>query len=209
MRPPGCYPCGTGGYYHLKSSMPNLKQILYAPNQLTLLRLFFIPPVILFILYGHYRSAFWLVLTAGASDALDGLLARRLGQQTALGTYLDPIADKLLLTSSFVALGVVHLIPLWLVIVVLSRDVIIMATVLVILLATPLRNFQPSLYGKANTVSQILTVLLTLLSLIHPQEILRWLALSGVYCTAAFTVLSGLNYSIATAARLRNADRSS
>src|SRR4051812_26000385 len=103
--------------------MQNLRQVLYAPNQLTLLRLVFIPPVIVFILYGHYRAAFTLVLIAGGSDALDGLLARKLGQQTTLGAYLDPIADKLLLTSSFVALGFGGQIPLWLVILVLSRDV--------------------------------------------------------------------------------------
>src|SRR5450759_1309942 len=97
----------------LRSFMQNLRQVLYAPNQLTLLRLLFIPPVIICILYGHYRAAFALVLIAGASDGLDGLLARRLGQQTTLGTYLDPIADKLMLGSSFVALGVAGQIPLW------------------------------------------------------------------------------------------------
>src|SRR5262245_50392077 len=130
--------------------MQNLRQVLYAPNQLTLLRLVFIPPVILFILYGHYRSAFALVTIAGTTDAFDGLLARRLGQQTTLGTYLDPIADKLLLTSSFVALGYAGQIPLWLVILVLSRDIIILATVLVIVLTTQMRKFPPSFYGKAN-----------------------------------------------------------
>ncbi len=184
--------------------MVSLRHILYAPNQLTLLRLVFIAPVILLILYGHFRSAFILVLIAGLTDGLDGLLARKLGQQTTLGGYLDPIADKLLLTSSFVALGVSRQIPLWLVILVLSRDVIILATVPVMILTTPLRSFPPSLYGKANTAAQIGTVLLTLLSLAHPTEALRRLALSGVYCTAAFTVLSGLHYAVTTAARLRN-----
>jgi cardiolipin synthase len=189
--------------------MQNLRQVLYAPNQLTLLRLVFIPPVILFILYGHYRAAFILTLIAGASDGLDGLLARRLGQQTTLGTYLDPIADKLLLSSSFVALGVGGQIPLWLVILVLSRDVLMLATGLVMILTTPVRSFPPSLYGKANTVAQISTVLATLLALMFRMEVLRWLALTGVYCTAAFTVLSGLHYAVATAARLRNMDRAS
>lgn len=189
--------------------MQNLRQVLYAPNQLTLLRLLFIPPVIISILYGHYPAAFALVLIAGASDGLDGLLARKLGQQTTLGTYLDPIADKLLLGSSFVALGVAGQIPLWLVILVLSRDVIIMATALVMILATPLRTFPPSIYGKANTVAQISTVLLTLMALMIKVEVLRWLALTGVYCTAAFTVLSWLHYAVATAARLRSTDRAS
>jgi cardiolipin synthase (CMP-forming) len=183
--------------------MQNLRQILYAPNQLTLLRLVFIPPVILFILYGHYGAAFALVTIAGISDGLDGVLARRLGQQTTLGTYLDPIADKLLLSSSFVALGFAGHIPLWLIILVLSRDILILATVLVIILTTQLRTFPPTLYGKANTVAQVGTVLVVLLSLITPLEVLRWLAQIGVYCTAAFTVISGLHYAVRTAARLR------
>src|SRR3990172_8575216 len=97
-----------------------LGQFFYPSNQLTLLRLVFIPFVILSILYGQYRSAFILVLIAGLSDGMDGLLARRLGQQTTLGKILDPLADKLLLNSCFAALAATRLIPLWLVILVLS-----------------------------------------------------------------------------------------
>ena len=197
------------GLWASLSRLTRHSSLLYAPNQLTLLRLVFIPPVIVLILYGHYRTAFVLVLIAGGSDGLDGLLARRLGQQTTLGTYLDPIADKLLLSSSFVALGVAAQIPLWLVILVLSRDVIILATVLVMVLTTPLRTFRPSIYGKANTVAQICTVLSTLLVLSSNWEAPRWLMLTGIYSTAAFTVLSGLHYAVATAARLRAIDRSS
>jgi cardiolipin synthase len=188
--------------------MQNLREILYAPNQLTMLRLVFIAPVILSILYGHYRAAFILVLIAGLSDGLDGVLARRLGQQTTLGMYLDPIADKLLLTSSFVTLGMARLIPLWVVILVLTRDIIIIATVVLMLLTTPLRTFRPSLYGKANTMAQIATVLLTLLAAIYPVELLDRLALVAVYSTAAFTVVSGLHYALATASRLRRMESS-
>src|SRR4030067_2365348 len=94
--------------------MRYLGQFFYPSNQLTLLRLVFIPFVILSILYGQYRPAFVLVLIAGLSDGMDGLLARRLGQQTTLGTILDPLADKLLLNSAFVALGVAEPLPLWL-----------------------------------------------------------------------------------------------
>jgi len=187
--------------------MQNLRQVLYAPNQLTLLRLIFIPPLIVFILYGRYPAAFALALIAGGSDALDGLLARRLGQQTTLGTYLDPIADKLLLSSSFIALGFSGQIPLWLVILVLSRDVIIVATVLVMVLATPLRHFPPSIYGKINTVAQIATVLITLLALTFPLTPFHLLALAGVYCTAVFTVLSGVHYAFSIPGRLRKMER--
>src|SRR3990172_3947159 len=132
-----------------RASMRMLGQFFYPSNQLTLLRLVFIPFVILSILYGRYQAAFVLVLIAGVTDGMDGLLARRLGQQTTLGKFLDPIADKLLLNSAFLALAAVREIPLWLVILVLSRDVIIVTTSLVIILATTQRLFPPSSYGKA------------------------------------------------------------
>src|SRR5262245_36562927 len=111
--------------------MRNIGQVFYPSNQLTLLRLVFVPFVVLSIVYGQYRTAFILVLIAGLSDGMDGLLARRLGQQTALGKFLDPLADKLLLNSAFAALGFAQQIPLWLVILVLSRDVIIVMISLV------------------------------------------------------------------------------
>jgi len=189
--------------------MQNLRQIFYAPNQLTLLRMVIIPPVNLAILYGHFGTAFALVLVAGISDGLDGLLARRLGQQTTLGAYLDPIADKLLLNSSIVSLGVAQAIPLWLVILVLSRDVIILATALAMILTTSLRTFQPSFYGKANTFSLITTVLLTLLDRAELVEGVRWLQQTGVYCTASLTVLSFLHYAVITAERIRRLERPS
>ena len=187
--------------------MPRLKQVLYAPNQLTLLRLIFIPFVIVSIVVKEYGTAFALVLVAGISDGLDGLLARRLGQQTELGKYLDPIADKLLLTSSFVVLGLEHHIPLWLVIMVVSRDVIMMVTALVIVLATSLRNFPPSLYGKINTVGQVATVLATLLMLLYRYEAILWIQQAAVYTTGIFTVVSGLHYAFGTADRLRHLER--
>jgi len=187
--------------------MPRLKQVLYAPNQLTLLRLIFIPFVIVSIVVEEYGTAFALVLVAGITDGLDGLLARRLGQQTELGGYLDPIADKLLLTSSFVALGLDRRIPLWLVILVLSRDIIILVTALVMVLTTSLRKFPPSLYGKINTVGQVATVLLTLLVLLYSHVLLYWFQQAAVYLTGIFTVISGLHYAFATAERLRRLER--
>jgi len=187
--------------------MKNLKQVFYAPNQLTLLRLVFIPFVILSIVVGQYGTAFVLVLIAGVSDVLDGVLARRLGQQTTLGSYLDPIADKLLLTSSFVVLGLERHIPLWLVILVLSRDIIILTTALVMILTTPLRPPRPSIFGKLNTHAQVATVLLTLLTLLDSNGTLRWLQQGMVYATATLTVVSGLHYAFTTAERLRNMER--
>lgn len=187
--------------------MQNLKQVFYAPNQLTLLRLIFIPFVIVSIVVEAYGTAFALVLIAGITDGLDGVLARRLKQQTTLGTYLDPIADKLLLTASFVALGLELRIPLWLVILVLSRDVIILATALVMILTTAMRSFRPSIYGKINTVAQVATVLVTLLLLLYPSAALGGLQQAAVYATATFTVVSGLHYAFDTAERLRHLER--
>lgn len=186
--------------------MPRLNQVLYAPNQLTLLRLIFIPFVIVSIVEGEYGMAFVLVMIAGISDGLDGLLARRMGQQTELGKYLDPIADKLLLTSSFVALGLNGGIPLWLVVLVVGRDIIILMTALAMVLATPIRSFPPTLYGKINTIGQVATVLSTLLALLYSNEPLRWLQQAAVYTTGIFTVVSGLHYAFRTAARFRNLD---
>jgi cardiolipin synthase len=187
--------------------MRNLGQFFYPSNQLTLLRLVFIPFVIISILYGQYRTAFILVLIAGLSDGMDGLLARRLGQQTTLGRFLDPLADKLLLNSAFVALGFAHqIIPLWLVILVLSRDVLSVTISLVMMLASDHKPPLPSFYGKANTVAQVATVLLTLFVLTVPNEILAGLQVMGIYCTAVLTIASGLQYAYQTAERLRGAE---
>ena len=186
-----------------------LGQFFYPSNQLSLLRLVFIPFVILSILYGQHRTAFVLVLIAGLTDGMDGLLARRLGQQTTLGTILDPLADKLLLNSAFVALGVAGQLPLWLVILVLSRDVIIITISLVMILATTHKPFTPSLYGKANTVAQVSTVLLTLFLLVLPNDLLGGLQVAGIYLTTGLTIASGFQYASRAAERLRGPDQNS
>jgi len=187
--------------------MPNLGQFFYASNQLTLLRLVFIPFVILSILYGKHGTALVLVLIAGLTDGMDGLLARRLGQQTTLGKILDPIADKLLLNSAFVALAAVQEIPLWLVILVFSRDMLIITTALVMLLATAYRPFAPSLCGKASTVAQVATVRFTLGALMFPNDILSWLRVAGIYSAAGLTVASGFQYAWIAAEHLRGVDQ--
>lgn len=184
-----------------------LGQFFYLANQLSLLRLVFIPFVILTILYGQYRTAFVLVLIAGLSDGMDGLLARRLGQQTALGRILDPLADKLLLNSAFVALGVAQQLPLWLVILVLSRDLIIITFALVMILASSHKPFPPTVYGKANTVAQVSTVLLTLIALIIANDLLAGMQAFGIYVTAGLTVASGFQYAFRAAEHLRGAEQ--
>jgi cardiolipin synthase (CMP-forming) len=151
------------GYDCLDSQkVPLLSQFRAAPNLLTLTRLFIIPFLVIAILDGHYRTAFALFLLAGISDALDGLLARMLSQKTTLGQYLDPIADKLLLSTLFVVLTHVGLIPQYVTVLVFSRDVGILLISMLLFATNALRDFRPSFFGKLNTLAQIVTLIVVL-----------------------------------------------
>lgn len=142
--------------------MPLLSQFRAAPNLLTLMRLFIIPFLVIAILDGHYRLSFALFILAGMSDALDGLLARWLKQKTTLGQYLDPIADKLLLSTLFVVLTHVGMIPQYVTVLVFSRDVGILLISTLLFVTNALRDFRPSLFGKLNTLTQILALIAVL-----------------------------------------------
>jgi len=135
-----------------------LHQFRAAPNLLTLLRLFIIPFLVIEITDGHYPVAFALFLLAGVSDGMDGLLARWLRQHTRLGEYLDPIADKLMLSTLFVTLTHVGLIPRYVTVLVFSRDLGILLIATLLFATGTLRDFRPSLFGKVNTVMQILAL---------------------------------------------------
>jgi cardiolipin synthase len=140
-------------------SVPFLHQFRAAPNLLTLLRLFIIPFLVIVILDGNFRVAFALLMLAGISDACDGLLARLLSQQTTLGLYLDPIADKLLLSTLFLVLTHVGLIPRFVTVLVFSRDLGILLIATLLFATGILRNFRPSLFGKLNTLVQIVALI--------------------------------------------------
>jgi cardiolipin synthase len=144
-----------------------------------------------------------IFVVAGLTDVLDGLLARLLRQQTDIGAYLDPIADKLLLTSAFILLSVKGQVEWWLTILVLSRDVLIIATVTIVVLASDYRNFPPSPYGKINTVTQILAVLAVMAGQVVRLPALHSAAKVLLYLTAATTVVSGVHYIFSIAHRLR------
>src|ERR1700752_7611 len=133
-------------------------RILTVPNQITLLRLGFLPIFLSLISYEHYRWALLVLVIAGLSDLFDGWLARRLNQRSSLGAYLDPIADKLLLSSSFVILAFKQKIAWWLTIIVLSRDVLILIVAIVIILISGYRPFPPSILGKMTTLFEIVLV---------------------------------------------------
>ena len=142
--------------------MPFLNQIRAAPNLLTLMRLFIIPFLVIEILDGQYVAAFALFMLAGVSDALDGLLARWLSQRTTLGQYLDPIADKLLLSTLFVVLTHVGLMPRYVTVLVFSRDLGILLIATLLFATGTLRDFRPSLVGKLNTFVQIVALVAVL-----------------------------------------------
>lgn len=181
-----------------------LSQLFTAPNQLTLLRMIFVPFIVIHLLDGHYLWALIVFVGAGFSDGLDGLLARRLHQQTLLGQYLDPIADKLLLSTMFLVLSILHKIPWKFTVVVFSRDISILAASAVLFAIAGLRNFSPSIFGKANTFSQIGAVFFVLLLQIHP---VRWVLIARIEflrATFFFTILSALHYVILVQQRLRH-----
>jgi cardiolipin synthase len=138
--------------------VPFFSQIRATPNLLTLLRLFIVPFIVIEILYSDFRVAFALFLLAGVTDALDGLLARWLSQRTTLGQYLDPIADKLLLSTLFLVLTHVALIPRYVTVLVFSRDLGILLISTLLFATGTLRDFRPSWLGKLNTLAQILAV---------------------------------------------------
>jgi cardiolipin synthase len=180
-----------------------LTSLFSAPNQLTLLRMVFLPFIVNSLVDNHYRTAMILFVLAGLSDGLDGFLARSLHQQSMLGQYLDPIADKLLLSTMFMVLSILHKIPWKYTVLVFSRDVSILGVGTVLYAIAGLRDFRPSVFGKANTLAQVVTVVFVMLMVIYPTRwvyIVRW---AGLRATFAFTIISALHYIYLVGVRLR------
>ena len=163
-------------------------------NFLTAVRLVLAPFVIQAILAGaHWRAAV-LFAAAAATDVLDGAAARRLNLVTRMGAYLDPIADKCLLSGVFLALAVARLAPRWLVAVILGRDLYILLGVALFLLFTPVRRFPPSVWGKASTFVQVATVTVWLARDALELRVLDAVSAAMIWPCAAFTIWSGLDY---------------
>ena len=173
-------------------------------NQLTLLRMLLIPAFVILVVYGHLGWALVVFATAGITDGLDGLIARRSGQRTRLGAWLDPMADKLLLVTTFVVLTLPGLdlanrLPIWLTVLIISRDVVIVLTVAIVNLAIGPRTFRPSVFGKIATATYIVTAVITMLF-----NYLRYRSVVVdvfVYASLAITLVSSLQY-ISHAARI-------
>ena len=178
-------------------------RILTVPNQLTFLRLIFLPLFIIALKYDRYTLALGALVLAGVSDGLDGLLARGLNQKTPLGAYLDPIADKLLLSSSYLVLALKGRIAWWLAVLVLGRDVGLLVACAVILLVLGYRSFPPSIWGKATTFFEIVLVVVVLLLAVWNSPFLLAAREISIYCVAAFVIISWLHYSIAISRQLQ------
>jgi cardiolipin synthase len=179
-------------------------QLLSAPNQLTLLRMMFLPFIVINLVEGHYLWALLLFVFAGLSDGLDGLLARTLKQQTTLGQYLDPIADKLLLSTVFLVLSIMRKIPWKFTVLVFSRDISILAASAVLFAIAGLRDFRPSIFGKANTFAQVAAVFFVMLLEVHPARWVWITRLTFLRATFAFTIISAVHYVLLVGQRLRS-----
>jgi cardiolipin synthase len=171
-----------------------LQQVRSAPNVLTMLRLFTVPFLVIEILDGHWTFAFVLLWLAGISDGLDGLLARALKQRTTLGEYLDPIADKALLSTLFLVLTHVGVIPRYVTVLVFSRDLGILLISTLLYVTNILRDFRPTWLGKFNTCLQILTVLVVMTAKVVPGWNLGLLTLWLFKAVAVVAPLSAAQY---------------
>lgn len=174
-----------------------MNSVFTLANQLTLLRMLLIPAFVLLVIYGYLGWALTVFIIAGVTDGLDGLAARYAGQKTSLGAWLDPAADKLLLVTTFIVLtlpglGLENRLPIWLTILIISRDVGIVATVAIINLATGPRTFRPSIYGKVATVTYIVTAVVAMF--FNYRGYASPIVTLFVYASLAITLISGLHY---------------
>ena len=164
------------------------------PNGLTLLRLALAPFVVAAILGHRPWMAFWLFFFASWTDIFDGMAARRWGSHTQVGAYLDPIADKCLLSGVFLALAVVHQVPWWVVAIVLGRDVYILIASLILMRFTSIRRFPPSIWGKLSTFAQIATVGIGMGGALLQLRVLDTFSSAMLWVCAALALWSGLHY---------------
>ncbi len=164
------------------------------PHILTLLRLAASPFLGWLILQAHFEGALGVVCLAGLTDWFDGYAARRLGVTGKFGIVLDPLADKAMLVTLFLALTYVHVIPIWVTVLVMARDIIIVAGALLLRMLRGIRQFLPSTMGKVSTFFQIAFVAVALLYAAFPVVVLLWLKVAGLVLTAAFTTWSGIDY---------------
>ena len=172
-------------------------RILNIPNFITLLRIIAIPVYLIFLIDQEIGPALVVFLIAGVTDSLDGAVARLTNSRTTLGAYLDPLADKALIMSSFITLAFLDVVPTWLTVIVLSRDILIMSGYLVLFLMTQeLMEIRPSLASKATTFLHLSSVSVALLSLWSPNLLSASFNRGLYFVTAILTVVSGTQYAV-------------
>ena len=166
------------------------------PNIISLCRLLSVPVAVYLILHDYMTAAFWLFVAAGVSDAVDGYLAKRLGMASILGSYLDPIADKVLLVGVYITLGQAGHLPSWLVIMVVFRDLIIVGGVVLLHISNDGVRMRPLLVSKMNTVAQIALIALVLAKLGIGLDVGADFITGLIYLVAVTTIASGSTYMI-------------
>ena len=177
-------------------------------NKITIVRILLVPVFVIFITYGYYKSiiifqyaALGVFIFCILTDAIDGFIARRFNQQTALGMFLDPLADKLLLISAFVTVGLIvaNKLPLWVIMLVVGREFIIFIGWLILhLFGAKDSSFLPSILGKMTTFFQMITILFCLVNL--PYQYLRWI----IFITVAITIISTIDYIFRDSKKLKS-----
>jgi len=175
-------------------------------NLITILRMVFIPLFLLAITYGDARLAMWVFLIAGLSDGIDGFIARFYCQKTAFGAVLDPMADKLILTSAYVALtisssAIPHPVPVWLAVLTISRDVVIVLIALALNITLDIKRFSPTMLGKTTTFFQIAFIVGVLIQ--NAYSLPALLVDTLLWTVAMLTVASGLHYLFRVPAQTR------
>ena len=171
--------------------------VLTAANQVTLVRMLLVPAFVILVVYGHLGSALLVFMLAGLTDLLDGLIARWSGQQSTLGAWLDPMADKLLAVSTFVVLtipglGLANRLPIWLTVMIIMRDIVIVATVAIVNLAVGRRTFRPSIFGKIATATYMMTVVVAMF--FNYLGYHSMIVDTFVWASLAITLISSLHY---------------
>lgn len=188
--------CWTGRHPKVASSL--VGHLTFA-NQLTILRMLLVPAFVLLVVYGYLGAALVAFVVAGATDALDGLIARWTGQRTSLGEWLDPMADKLLLVTTFIVLTLPEIpmtnhLPLWLTVLVIARDVAIVGVVTIVNLAVGPRTFRPSIWGKLATATFILTCIAVMY--FNYREQTSPIVDIGVWLSLTLTLVSSADYTV-------------
>lgn len=169
---------------------------LTIPNLFTMVRILMTPFIVAELARGQFVAGGWLFGTAAFTDLLDGAVARRFGGESKLGLYLDPIADKILLSSTYIGLAAGQAVPVWIVVVIFARDLWIVLLSWIALQFTEFRNLQPSVWGKASTFMQVITAVAVMAAYGYHDPVLARIGESLVWAVAALAGVSAADYSL-------------